>query len=202
MEIDALRIGLVDCLEQFDTDILPLGLYASDELSKARPIKASYQEWEGAILPFLANHNCISWGFSPSDNFLSQTTCFVPEIGKVGIALVKISSIKVRRYGSGYQVDKQEDRAGRWEKAGLGGQLSQMWTQSDIRMGHSKADARIVLFIGFDKTPRPFERELEQLRESNKWESHAVSYQSQIWEDKAGRGFNIRLCAWSRPADE
>ncbi len=201
MEIDVLRSGLVNCLEQFDTAILPLGLYASDELSKARPIKASYQEWDGAILPFLANHNCISWGFSPLDNFLSQTTCFVPDIGKVGIALVKISNIKVRKYGSGYQVDKQEDRLGRWEKAGLSGQLSQMWNQSDRWAGNPPDKARIVLFIGFDKTPRPFERELEQLRESNKWENHAVSYQTQIWEDKAERGFNIRLCAWSRVSD-
>ena len=201
MDIDALRNGLADCLEQFDTKILPLGLYASDELTDARPVRPSYQEWEGAIFPFLKSHRSFTGGFSPSNNFLSHASCTCAGLGNVKIALIKISNIKVRKYGSGYQVDKQEDRSGRWGKADLEGQISQMWTKQERWPESPKTSPHIVLFIGYDKTPRPFEHELEQLRESGKWENRNVTYQSQIWEDKAGRGFNIRLCAWSRPAD-
>ena len=125
----------------------------------------------------------------------------MPRLGKVELALVKISNIKVRKYGSGYQVDKQENRAGRWENADLEGQISKMWTHQQRWSHVPKSGAHIVLFIGYDKTQRPFEHELEQLRESGKWENRAVTFQSQIWEDKAGRNFNIRLCAWSRPTD-
>ena len=201
MNIDALREGLVNCLEQFDTDILPLGLYASDELVETNPVKSTYQEWKRAIFPFLASKGGSPRAIVPSNNSLSRASCTFAALGSIEIALVKISNIKVRKYGSGYQVDKQEDRLGRWEKADLEGQISQMWTPRYRWSGVPKSSAHIVLFIGYDKTQRPFERELNELRESGKWENRSVAYQSQIWQDKAGRGFNIRLCAWSRPAD-
>jgi len=201
MNADDLRNGLVDCLEQFDTDILPLGLYASDELVEANPVRSTYQEWKRAIFPFLESKGGSPRAIVPLNNSLSRASCTFAALGKVEIVLVKISNIKVRKYGSGYQVDKQEDRTGRWERADLEGQISKMWNPRDNRPGVSRVGAHIVLFIGYDKTQRPFERELEQLCESGKWQNRAVIYQSQIWQDKAGRGFNIRVCAWSRPAD-
>ncbi len=200
MEIDALRNGLVDCLEQFDTAILPLGLYASDELAGANPVRSTYQEWQGAIFPFLESQGCGASRFSPIDNFSSTAICHSPSIGTVTLALVKVSNIKVRRYGSGHYVDRQENRLGRWEKADLSGQLGQLWKPFGSRTYSWEIDARIVMFISYDKAQRPFEGELEELRESTKWENKAVAYQTQTWGDKAGRGFNIRLCAWSRLA--
>lgn len=168
MEIDALRNGLMDCLEQFDTEILPLGLYASDDLIEGRVTKPRYQEWKGAIFPFLVTRGCKTSGFHPR-GISSSAVCDVPAIGSVNITLVKISNIKVRKYGSGYQVDKQEDRSGRWESADLSGQISQMWKQPYDWSGISKTKAQIVLFVGFDKTQRPFERELDELSASIKW---------------------------------
>ena len=191
----------MDCLEQFDAAILPLGLYASDELAGTNPVRSTYQEWKGAIFPFLESKGGSPRAIVPFNNSLSRASCNFAELGKLEIALVKISNIKVRKYGSGYQVDKQEDRSGRWKHADLEGQISRMWTANSQGRGIPKTVSHIVLFIGYDKTQRPFERELEQLRESGKWENRNVTYQSQIWEDKAGRGFNIRVCAWSRPAD-
>ena len=161
MEIDILRRGLVDCLEKFDTAILPLGLYASDELAGANPVKSTYQEWRGAIFPFLESKGGSPRTVVSFNNSLSRASCQFAELGKVEIALVKISNIKVRKYGSGYQVDKQEDRSGRWARANLEGQISQMWTPTNRWSGIPKCNANIVLFVGYDKTQRPFERELE-----------------------------------------
>ena len=176
MEIDALRNGLVDCLEQFDTAILPLGLYASDELAGANPVRSTYQEWQGAIFPFLQSKGGSPHAVVPFNNSLSRASCSLAELGKVEIALVKISNIKVRKYGSGYQVDPQEDRSGRWERADLQGQISQMWNLRNKWPDAPKIGAQLVLFVGYDKTQRPFERELNELRESGKWEKKSVAF--------------------------
>ena len=218
MNIEQLRDGLVGALERFDSKILPLGLYASDELVDARPVKPRYQEWPGAIFPFLQSKGCepgqfrpIGSGVSPFnhqglkpgkvhplDEFSSSLLCDVPDVGTTRFLLVKVSNIKVRKYGSGYQVDKHEDRSGRWARADLGGALSQMWKPPATWSELTLADAHIVIFIGFDKTPKSFEKELEQLRESSDWDAHDVAYRTQVWPDKAERGFNVRVAAWSR----
>jgi hypothetical protein len=61
MNLTALSTGLLDSLEQFDARILPLGLYASDELVASKNIKPRYQEWQGALTPCLT-----AQGYSPT----------------------------------------------------------------------------------------------------------------------------------------
>ena len=82
MNIDDLRNGLVDCLKQFDTDILPLGLYASDELAGANPVRSTYQEWKGAIFPFLESKGGSPRAIISFNNSLSRADCSFATFGK------------------------------------------------------------------------------------------------------------------------
>ena len=189
----------MNSLEQFDSEILPLGLYASDELVEGKNLKPRYQEWKGALVPFLKSQGYPASGFYPLNSYASKATCEIPEIGQVSIVLVKFSNIKVRKYGSGYYVDKREDRAQRWERVDLSRHISQLWKQHNDFSEYFKIRAQILLFAGFDKSQRPLESELRELHTSLKWENKGVSYSTRTWQDKAKRGFGVRLAVWSRP---
>jgi hypothetical protein len=198
--MDLITIGekLFDVLEQFDTDILPLGLYASDDLVEGKKQKPRHQELHKAIFPYF-----LSQGFSEEfyfrDNYASCSSFKTPDGGVIGLTVVKFSSIKVQKYGSGYHVDKHEDRKHRWEQADLSGHISALWKQPD--MFDSELEARLLLFIGFDKSQRPFERELVELEQTLKWNEKNVCYLTRTWLDKAERGFSVRLSFWSQPVD-
>jgi hypothetical protein len=204
IEINNLAEGLLDSLEQFDKDILPLGLYASDELVENQPPRPRYQEWDKAMLPYLklqipqASSGYYTLGFSRVNLSTSQTTWHIPHIGNTEIVLIKFSNIKVRKYGSRYHVDNHENRVQRWKEIDLSGYISRLWKQPDW----PQKAARILLFIGFDKSARPLEQELRQLHETLNWEKKAVVYSTRTWQDRAERGFGVRLSAWSRRIEE
>jgi hypothetical protein len=204
IEINNLAERLLDSLEQFDSDTLPLGLYASDELVENQPPRPRYQEWDKALLPCLklqipqASLGYYTLRFSRVNLSTSQTTCHIPHIGNTEIVLIKFSNIKVRKYGSRYRVDNHKNRMQRWKEIDLSGRISGLWKQPDL----PQKAARILLFIGFDKSARPLERELGRLHETLNWEKKAVVYSTRTWRDKAERGFSVRLSAWSRRIEE
>lgn len=53
MTPDAFGRLLLDGLQEFDTAIPPLGLYASDELSPGKRLKARGYEWDRGLRPYL-----------------------------------------------------------------------------------------------------------------------------------------------------
>lgn len=195
MEINALAEGLMDALENFDRDILPLGLYASDDLVQGKYSKPRYQEWNGTIFPYLASQGCQVGEFYhyPEDSCTSRGHCCLPQGERVRIILVKFSNVKVLKFGSGYHVDQHAKREQRWMKVDLKDKIRRLWNKS----GSHGPDAGILLFVGFDKTQRPFEHKLNQLQEELKWQEKNVSYFTRGWQDRANRGFGVRLCAWA-----
>ena len=95
MEIKNLANGLLDSLETFDNEILPLGLYASDDLIKGKRLKPRYQEWHGTIFPYLKSQGFITGGFYPVKTCISKGYSHLLEGGFVEVILVKFSNVKV-----------------------------------------------------------------------------------------------------------
>jgi hypothetical protein len=205
MELSELCNGLFDALAEFDDKIQPLGLYASDELVKGQQNRPQYQEWQGAIVPFLESHECLfSCYLTQQRKYHSyNASLHVPGLGGTYLRVVKFSNIKVRKYGSGFHVDNRENRRERWEKIDLSGHISSLWKQPNFNWFATDAEpnqSRLLLFIGFDKTQRPLERELSELQQLLHWDRKEVLYLTRTWPDKAGRGFGVRLAAWARAA--
>src|SRR5688572_20041448 len=106
MDLKTLTDELLDALQNFDTEVLPLGLYASDDLVADRPPGPKFQEWHRALYPLLRSYGVRGPKFDEADANVSMCRCSVPEVGLVEIVLVKFSNIKVRKHGSGYHVDQ------------------------------------------------------------------------------------------------
>lgn len=197
MNLNDVCAGLFAALEKFDEDTLPLGLYASDELVEAPAKCPHFHEWQGAIKPFLQTQKCnptrLQW---PREKYGYYVTYRQPEMGNVALYVLKFSNIKVRKYGSAYHVDKHENRTERWREVDLPGHIGNLWKQPDWFT--IRAQAQVLLFIGFDKAQRPLEAELKALHSSLRWENKGVDYQTVTWPDKAARGFGVRLACWSK----
>ena len=201
MELETLCEGLRDALERWDEEILPLGLYASDELPGGT--RAEYPEWPSAIEPFLSERL-----FAMSESrgrgrrrssinryFLEGATA-PGGLAEVRVEIVRCSTVKVRRYGSGYQVDIHTDREHHWHSADLSGRISALWKQPDFARGEARA--QVLVFVGFDKSPEPFGRELRALEQKLKWSDKGAAFATRMWQDKAKRGFGVRLAVWAR----
>ena len=122
----------------------------------------------------------------------------VPDIGYTTLKLVRISKIKVRKYGSHYRVDRLENYGERWESLKLGKELSNLWKPSSL--ADRSVKMRVVLFLGFDKVEDPFARELSELGQSVPWGDRDVTYETRILRDRYDRNFSIRMSAWARIA--
>ncbi|MBW4464097.1 MAG: hypothetical protein KME07_01485 [Pegethrix bostrychoides GSE-TBD4-15B] len=219
MELAALCNDLLTVLEQFDEAILPFGLYASDDLAaenkplrqkplrqkpprqewytKSRRREPSRQELHKALVPYLEMQGC-SIGASyhnPKSHSAYSIRFDVPKLGSVNCTVVRLSKIKVRKYGSAYKVDIHEKRAERWNDADIKQYINRLWKPSELETNQY---IELLLLIGFDKAEVPLQQELLELQQSLKWEVKDVVYLTRAWNDKAERGFGIRLAAWAR----
>lgn len=197
MELTTLCDGIMDALQAWDEATLPLGLYsASEEWVAGEKLRPRYNEWEGAIVPYLTQQNCAAIYYRQGNRLGYRAAFDAPEIGKTNLVVARFSNIKVRKYGSSYRVDKHEKRTERWEELDLSGQISSLWKQPDY--SGQPLQAKILLLIGFDKTQRPLEREMTELNDALRWEQKNVVFATRTWPDKANRGFGVRLSVWAR----
>jgi hypothetical protein len=188
--------GLLDALDQFDSDILPLGLYSGDDLVEHNPRYSTYQEWERAIVPYFTTvAGCECENLYPISRNVTSCDVLIPEFGQANLILVRASHIKVRKYGSGYQVDKRDDRSYRWKELDFGTFLYNLPHRKPLFEAAWRA--KLLLFMGFDNSPTPFRRELEELCLKPGWPSENVNHYTRTWKDKAKRGFSIHLSLWS-----
>jgi hypothetical protein len=200
MELTTLSENLLTVLEEFDAAILPFGLYASNELPETNQKKKSpLPEWDKAIVPYLEQQNCSVYKLKkhPKSNQhhkAYQTWLYIPDLGKVNFIMLRFSKIKVRKYGSKYRVDNHESRSERWQNTEIGQYIYDLWKSSQFETGQY---GEVLLLIGFDKAQNPLEKELIELRRSLQWEKKGVNYLTHAWEDKARRGFGIRLALWT-----
>jgi len=195
----ALSEALLDALEEFDQSTAPLGLYASEELMAdgqfaSRKSARRPQEWHRCIAPLLQRLRC------GVQDYLNDPWAWVTvrDFGVIRLHLIKISKIKVRKYGSCYRIDNHENYKERWQQLRMDRLLSDLWSPSSL--AQSDVRLRILVFIGFDKADDPFGRELSRLHQDLNWDNQGASYSTRTWADRYERGFHVRLSAWTRLA--
>ncbi|WP_435017859.1 hypothetical protein TA3x_005479 [Tundrisphaera sp. TA3] len=184
---------LLDCLEDFDRSIPPLGLYAAGDLPECSRINAREAEWHCGLLPRLKASGCSGfWSMDHGHAFDA------PGIGPAKLKIIKISKIKVRKFGSHYRVDRLEDFSERWGRCKIDKELSRLWKPSSLAEPGRRL--RLVLFIGFDKAEDPFARELQRLKASLDWSVHGVTHTTRVLEDRYERHFRMRFSVWWKEA--
>jgi len=194
MQLPEICEVLLDALEKYDTAILPLGLYASDELIAGKTIKPRQMEWQEALIPAIRSFDGRILSSRLQDTYCYEAAVNIPELGRISLEILRYSKIKVRKYGSGYHVDKHEDRSERKNRVDLSGHISNLWKRKNAQLGNIS----LLLLIAFDKDADPLRRELNELEKELNWAAKNVIYQTRSWSDKAERGFGVRLSAWAR----
>ena len=121
----------------------------------------------------------------------------VPKIGFTQFEVVRLYKIKVRKFGEHYQRDKHRNHADRWEDARIKTRLANLWSNTDDVVA-----LRLLLFIGFDKTPEPFGGKLFELQENEgkNLSAHGVRYFTRTWRDRYERNFCVQLSIWAHVA--
>ena len=197
---------LINSLAELDTRLAGLGLYSTIDY-QAEPGKTHpywKTEWDLALLPRLKELDCkiIQPPVFGTRKYragivqpLYNSVRFRAPTGPIcDLRLIRTSKIKVRRYGSGYQVDRTVDFETRWGQLKMDRQIRQLWWPDHDR---ADADLRMVLFVGFDKALRPFRPEMTALEKTATWNTHHIAHKSKSWPDPYGRDFNVLVACWT-----
>jgi len=205
MNLSLLSEKVFDALQEFDRTSAPLGLYAAGDLAGEEPQKKvqrgrlweawglwktdrDFPEWNGALRSFFGSEQTIF----ETVHFYGVLPFEFEEFGQVSLELKRVSKIKVRQYGSKYHVDKSENFDERWGQLGMDKAIAALWSS-----GNSGVPLRLLLFIGFDKAQRPFERELNELKPHQTRASHGIEFFERTWDDSIGRGFKVKAALWA-----
>jgi hypothetical protein len=201
---------MISALAELDSRIPNLGLYSCFEYQtppwKTHPFWKI--EWEMAMRPRLEALGC-TMGQKPifgktkyrTHTHLACTPIrfLTPTAQVCDLRLIRISTVKVRRYGSGYHVDRTVDFEGRWAQLKMEKHIRELWWPDRYQMS---ADIRLILFLGFDKANRPFHTEITTLEKATRWTERGISFQSKSWPDTYDRDFNILAGCWATMSKE
>jgi hypothetical protein len=200
---------LINALAELDAKITGLGLYSCFEYQTPAGKTHPYWkiEWEMALRPRLAALGCTLMEqpvFGKTKyrvvNPLYTTLRFMtPEAKLCDLRLIRTSVVKVRRYGSGYHVDRMVDFADRWAQLKMEKHIRTLWWPDRYQMS---ADIRVILFLGFDKANRPFHSEMTKLEKTSRWSEHNITFKSKSWPDTYGRDFNILTACWASATEK
>jgi len=198
-EPTAVATALFDALETLDQQLDGFGLYAIREYQKHGEIPHAplLQEWELAIRPALQQLGDPVWG-QPKRGIFTVT---LKDQRRVCIKVFKLSSVKIRKYGSQHRIDPYRDYSERWEQIRWEKWLWSLWKADPSYFGHTSFDVRTIVLIGFDDKADPLGKEITALQQAVDWEKHGALYQSRQWADRYGRAIWVRLSAWSYPAE-
>jgi hypothetical protein len=174
--------AFLESLRAFDAAASPMGLYAASELRHPEaPEPPLLVEWELFLRPTLERLGCRPIHFTKQSlsegAFHFRTGGFVRRL-----EVLKLSKIKVRKYGNRYLVDPHFDFAERWRKAKVPSRLA----------GALRSPPSAFLLIGFAAEEHPFAIELASLRA--KWQPTALL----DWDDPHGRGFRTAAVIWAK----
>lgn len=107
------RQSLLNALQAFDAAIAPLGLYAAEEYQmQDKPYRRLEVEWQKCLKPAMKAMGCNPVGrvFYERD----QASVEFQRGGSIDcLKVVRLSKIKVRRYGNSYRVDPHHDFSAR-----------------------------------------------------------------------------------------
>jgi hypothetical protein len=177
---------LLEALHDLDVKAAPHGLYAIREhQAKEGELHPEFKmEWDLALAPALKGLKCNPPKFTkapPVNVFVFQKTAPISTL-----ALVRLSKIKVRKYGNAYRVDPHHDFTTRWNDAGMEALLT-------AAMEWSK---RLVLFIGFSDEAEPFAKEFAELEETKTFRENMAEPIRRAWDDPHERGFKVMVSLW------
>jgi hypothetical protein len=199
---------MISALAELDSRIPELGLYSSNEFQTPAGKTHPYWkiEWELALRPRLVGLGCIldakpifsKTKFRPYNSLYTSIRFMTPAAQVCDLRLVRVSTVKVRRYGSaygkGYHVDRTVDFNFRWAQLKMEKQIRELWWPDRYQMS---ADIRMILFLGFEKANRPFHTELTALEIASHWTERQITHQSKCWSDTYARDFNILAACWA-----
>jgi hypothetical protein len=188
---------LLDAVEAFDREFAPLGLYAAGDYGVPQAAPAPQRrlrvEWERCLQPAVRALGCNPW-FGPTFARDRLSIAFQPGSRVRCLTVVRLSKVKVRRYGNSYRVDPHQQFAARWREADLGGTLQRL--RGFVEDGESW-----LLFIGFASGKEPFGRELDELETATSFRSRISPSLRRTWLDPHGRGFHVETAFWRVAAD-
>jgi len=197
---------MITALAELDARIAPLGLYSSIGYQVPEGKTHPYWkiEWEQALRPALQKFGCSQfshlgfervypWDKSVRTSF-NYVSFYTPDSKRCIVKLMRSAKIKVRRFGSGYKLDRLVGHEERWAKLKMEKRLNELWKPDRFE---PNADIRMLLFLGFDKAQRPYHRELFTLKKAVNWEAHGADFISESWADKNRRDFNIVAVCWT-----
>lgn len=194
----SIAMHLCESLKTLDAHVVPHGLYAIEE-----SVGESYHFkwkviWRECFKPILSQAGALSVGevrrhpdIVSNLVIASQADVVFPEAVET-LTMVCLSAIKVRKFGNGFQVDRERDFAKRWEKVGL--EIFFARHGSNRSQGERR---HWLVLLGFDQHARPFHKQWSRLREKRAWEKHGWDLQSLSWKDPYGRGFFTQAAIWT-----
>jgi hypothetical protein len=188
-EVSAEWSSLLDALEVFDATIAPVGLYAAEEYQmQDKPQPRLKVEWEQCLKPVMKAMGCNPLGRVLFER--NQASIHFRPNGEVScLEMIRLSKIKVRRYGNAYRVDPHLDFSSRWKEANLAGSLNQL-------AKYYSRPGGLLLFIGFDSDPKPFSVELDDLQSGAAFSKRFEKAMVRTWDDPHGRGFKVIAALW------
>lgn len=181
---------LINALADFDQKSAPAGLYAPEERFPETKLTPRLQiDWTVTISPALKSLGCSRMSSPGREPF----TFTAPDKKPGKLQVVRCSKIKVRKYGNAYRIDPHNDFSARWAEANLAGSLASLWK--------GYYDYELLLFIGFSAEMEPFERELEDLKETTGWPKRPLDFFERTWADPHKRKFNTYIALWVHEPD-
>lgn len=190
-------------LERFDRGTGPEGLYASEERQPSVPASRWGHEWTLCLRPCITRLGLFcdgDGGFreNPRQIFSSSGMAYTsgtatanlqtPDRDRVAFDMIKVSKIKVRKYGDTYRIDPHFDFVSRWESLRFDSYLRHFQPMRSSR--------RFLLLIGFDARNTAFGRELDSLNDDCNWGNLGWSMVTHSWLDPHNRGFTTRASLW------
>ncbi|MCC6233411.1 MAG: hypothetical protein IT580_12250 [Verrucomicrobiales bacterium] len=191
-----LPVELTCALRQLDLSSGPEGLYAlAESLRRPGEPRSFAAEWTRALEPALRRRGCQP--LTPNRRRCEQGEFQFLRQGEAGrLVVLRVSKIKVRRYGNAYRVDPHLDFDARWQACRLGAHLK---TAADCRRVFPHA---FVLFLGFADERHPFRRELDELQAATSFGRWFLPAHETVWDDPHGRGFRTLAACWHLGATE
>jgi hypothetical protein len=125
--------SFLEKLHTFDEQIAPVGLYGIRDYKSLGAEHPPFEiEWELLIKPAMRELGCNPARNPPMRRKLGVFQ-FQPTSPVGEVRVLRMSKIKVRKYGSSYRVDPHHDFGVRWKEAAVDSVLHRLWKLRDVR---------------------------------------------------------------------
>ena len=172
---------------RFDESAKPQGLYAISEFrGQPQPDPVNWAEWKFIFQPALAD-----LGFVPSSNHIPAGAFSFRSNGnqRLLVQFVRLSKVKVRKYGNRYRLDPHADFADRWQEARVA-------TFARTLARNFEGQERLLVLLGFAHEAQPFQAEIKELQSGSPRDFALAQAAIESWPDPQDRGFRTLCACW------